>query len=134
VVINTGLQGRYQIIGLDPKIIADVAHNPAGLNALLNKISNENFEKLHVVFGAVKGKDLDHVVTLLPTAALYYLCEPDSPRKLAIGDLVRSFDEYVLSYATFKSTSEALQQAKIEANRGDLILITGSTFIVAEIL
>jgi folylpolyglutamate synthase/dihydropteroate synthase len=51
---------------LNLKGIADVAHNPAGLNALINKISKgKKFEKLHVVFGAVKGKDLDHVTFYL---------------------------------------------------------------------
>jgi dihydrofolate synthase/folylpolyglutamate synthase len=134
VIANTGLQGRYQTIGLKPKIIADVAHNPAGLKALINKINQESFSKLHIVFGAVKGKALERVVALLPNNAEYYLCEPDSPRKLSIEDLVHSFNEYGLKNTAYKSPDEALQTARIKANEEDLILITGSTFIVAEIL
>lgn len=134
VVVNTGLQGRYQTIGLKPKIIADVAHNPAGIKAIINKINKECFIKLHVVFGAVKGKALKDVIALLPNDAEYYLCEPDSARKLSVEDLVDSFTAYGIKHTAYKSPKEALCMAQINATEQDLILITGSTFIVAEIL
>ncbi len=133
-VENTGLQGRYQTIGKQPKILADVAHNPAGIHSLFTKIKEEDYENLHVVFGAVKGKSLNNVLNYLPNDASYYLCEPDSHRRLPVHELSTKFNEFDLRTTLHKTVTEALAAAKKQAGSKDLIVVTGSTFVVAEIL
>lgn len=134
VVKNTGLLGRYQIIQENPKVIADVAHNPAGISALFRKLNQESYESLHVVFGAVKGKAIEDVLNLLPKDAIYYLCEPDSPRKLDIDVLEQRFKTAGFNTRLSNSVSGALKIAESTASKKDLIVVTGSTFVVAEIL
>lgn len=131
---NTSLQGRYQILQENPKIIADVAHNPAGIKALMRRIENEFYIDLHIVFGMVKGKSLETILPLLPKSAKYYLCEPDSPRKLEVVKLKKEFDTMGLINEVFDSPKNALKRAKQVTGENDLIVIGGSTFIVAEIL
>jgi len=132
--LNTGFQGRFQVISDQPRIIVDVAHNPAGIKLLFKRIDQESFNQLHIVFGMVKGKSIAKVLTLLPTNAYFYLCEPNSERKLPVDVLVKAFDKFNYHNQDYRTTAEALQAAKNNAGKEDLILVTGSNFIVAEIL
>ncbi len=54
---TTGLQGRWQILGREPLVIADTGHNEAGIQSVFHQLNQYKFNKLHVVFGMVKEKD-----------------------------------------------------------------------------
>lgn len=134
VVDNTGLQGRWQILGKEPKIVCDTAHNKEGLTYVLNQIKNEEYQNLHVVFGVVNDKDLELIIPLLPKKAIYYFCKPDVQRGLNEEILKSYFEKHQLFGASFKTVGEALTSAKSNAKKNDLIYIGGSTFVVAEII
>ena len=133
IVVNTGLKGRYQEIGLSPKIIADVSHNPDGLEILFNQISQESFTKLHIVLGVVADKDLDVALPFFPKEAVYYFCQANIPRAMPVKELAIAATARGLNGTVYSTVSDALQAAKAAAKFDDLILITGSTFVVAEV-
>ena len=56
VISNTGIQGRWQILGNNPLTIADVAHNQEGLDYVIPQIKSQPYNKLHLVLGFVKDK------------------------------------------------------------------------------
>ena len=66
VAKNTGLKGRWQILGEDPKIICDTAHNKEGLTYVMKQLESEKYKRLHIVFGVVSDKDLHSIMPLLP--------------------------------------------------------------------
>lgn len=134
VVSNTGLQGRWQIIGSEPKIICDTAHNKEGLTYTMQQLKTEYFNKLHIVFGVVNDKDLESIIPLLPAAADYYFCKPDVDRGLDAELLRNYFQKFQLFGNAYSSVNEALTAAKSKAHTDDLIYIGGSTFVVAEII
>ena len=134
VVKNTGLQGRWQQLGENPKIICDTAHNAHGLKIVLNQLKKERYEKLHIVLGVVNDKNLEKILPLFPKKAKYYFCKPDIPRGLDAEILKEKAAEYSLSGETYHSVSNAYQTAKQNASENDLIYVGGSTFVVAEIL
>ena len=134
VVGNTGLQGRWQILGHNPKVVCDTAHNKEGLTYVMEQIKKETFNKLHIVFGVVNDKDLDTIIPLLPKEASYYFCQPNVQRGLNAKILMTAFKKNQLLGESYKSVSEALTIAKSNANKYDLIYIGGSTFVVAEII
>ena len=134
VTKNTGLQGRWQVLGYKPKIVCDTAHNKEGLTYIMQQLKTEKFNKLHVVFGVVNDKDLSSIMNLLPMNALYYLCKPDVQRGLAVEELKELFKENQLIYQSYESVKEALNNAKLNASKEDLIYVGGSTFVVAEII
>lgn len=134
VIENTGLQGRWQQLGENPKIICDTAHNSHGLKIVLNQIQNEHFSTLHIVLGVVNDKDLDEILPLFPKKAIYYYCKPNIPRGLEAKILKEKAIEFQLYGETFHSVSEAYKKAKEMANTNDFIYVGGSTFVVAEIL
>lgn len=131
---NTGLLGRWQILGTQPKIIADTGHNKEGLELVLDQLQTETFEQLHIVFGAVSDKDLDSVLPLFPKDAMYYFCKPDLPRGMDVEILTSKAAEYDFKGNSYKSVADAFEAAKRNASPEDLIYIGGSTFVVAEVL
>ncbi|WP_179339998.1 bifunctional folylpolyglutamate synthase/dihydrofolate synthase [Winogradskyella ludwigii] len=134
VVSNTGLKGRWQVLQEQPKIICDTAHNREGLVYVMQQLKEEVFQTLHIVFGVVNDKDLDSIIPLLPTDALYYFCKPDVQRGLNAEILQKTFEENGLKGEVSNSVKLALSVAKSNANETDLIYIGGSTFVVAEII
>ena len=130
---NTGLQGRWQQLGENPKIICDTAHNKHGLAIVMNQIQKETFEDLHIVLGVVNDKDLDSILPLFPKKAHYYFCRPDSSRGLATEILQQSAKKYDLTGEKYSSVGEAFSTAKRNASQNDFIYIGGSTFVVAEL-
>ena len=130
---NTGLQGRWQQLGENPKIICDTAHNKHGLAIVMKQIQKETFDNLHIVLGVVNDKDLDSILPLFPKKAHYYFCRPDSSRGLATETLQEAAMKYELTGEKYCSVEEAFSTAKKNASQNDFIYIGGSTFVVAEL-
>jgi dihydrofolate synthase/folylpolyglutamate synthase len=133
VVKNTGLQGRWQQLGENPKIICDTAHNKHGLTVVMNQIQKETFENLHIVLGVVNDKDLDSILPLFPKKAHYYFCRPDSSRGLSTEILQKAAEKYNLKGKRYDSVEAAFIEAKKNAGKNDFIYVGGSTFVVAEL-
>lgn len=134
VTQNTGLLGRWQIIGNNPLIVCDTGHNEAGIGMVVEQIRNTAWKNLHMVFGVVNDKDIDHILALLPQEAHYYFTKASIPRALNEEVLQEKATYFGLKGATFKTVKEALQKAIDSADQHDMIFIGGSTFIVADIL
>lgn len=134
VISNTHLQGRWQQLGENPKIICDTAHNSHGLKIVLNQLKNESYDNLHIVLGIVNDKNLDEILPLFPKNAKYYFCKPNIPRGLDAGILKKTAEEFNLKGETYHSVSNAYESARENAEPNDLIYVGGSTFVVAEIL
>lgn len=134
VIKNTGLQGRWQQLGENPKIICDTAHNKNGLEIVMKQIQKEKFDTLHIVLGVVNDKDLDEVLPLFPKNAIYYFCKPNIPRGLDTQILKEKAIDFGLKGEVFNSVSESYKKALQSASKSDFIYIGGSTFVVAEIL
>lgn len=134
VVKNTGLQGRWQQLGANPKIICDTAHNEHGLKIAINQLKKEKFAQLHIVLGMVNDKNLNDVLPIFPKKAKYYFCKPIISRGLDALVLQKKASEIGLEGEIYNSVSEAYAGAKHHANSDDFIYVGGSTFVVAEIL
>lgn len=134
VIKNTGLQGRYQILREEPKVICDTAHNKEGLQLVLQQIQSEKYAKLHIVLGVVNDKDLQTVLPLFPKKAAYYFCKPDVPRGLNASILAAEAEKFELTGAVYSSVLDSYMAALQNASRQDLIYIGGSTFTVAEVV
>lgn len=126
--------GRWEKLSFNPTIIADSAHNQAGLMKVFEKLETMEFEKLHLVLGFVNDKKLDKVFELLPTSAKYYFAKANIPRGLPSKELKKEALKYGLQGKAYVSVRNAFAAAKRAAKEKDLIYIGGSIFVVAEIL
>ena len=127
------MQGRWQQLGENPKIICDTAHNKHGLAVVMNQIQKEKFENLHIVLGVVNDKDLDAILPLFPRKATYYFCKPDSARGLDTEILKEAAEKHDLIGEKYESVELAFAEAKKNASQNDFIYVGGSTFVVAEL-
>jgi dihydrofolate synthase/folylpolyglutamate synthase len=134
VVLNTGLQGRWQKLSTKPLTICDTGHNKEGLEYVLDQIKRIPKSALHIVLGFVNDKDLGSVLPLFPTEALYYFTKASVPRALNEVILKSEASKYGLSGDSFPDVATALDSARNNAKQSDLIFIGGSTFIVAEVV
>lgn len=132
VVKLTGIRGRWEILQKKPLVVADIAHNASGIKEVLKQVKNTGYKDLRIVLGVVSDKEISHVLKLLPKKATYYFCNAKIPRALPSDILLETGRKYRLKGKAYESVKNALNQAKKESTNKDLILITGSAFVVAE--
>lgn len=129
----TGLHGRWEVIHRRPYTVLDVAHNEDGIKQLTGQLEHCNFQKLHLVIGMVKDKDIATVLSLLPKYAHYYFTKAQIPRALPEDELAKKAGEFGLNGHTFPTIPAAVQQAINQAHEEDMILVCGSVFVVGEV-
>ena len=129
----TGLRGRWQQIGSSPMVVCDTGHNPEGIAAVLEQVARTPHRKLWWVFGVVGDKDPSLVLELLPADAYYFFCQAPIPRAMNAHELYETASEHGLIGRVVADVNEALRQARGSAAPEDLILIGGSTYVVAEV-
>jgi dihydrofolate synthase/folylpolyglutamate synthase len=134
VVYNTGLQGRWQQLLDKPKVICDTAHNKDGLEIVMEQLSEESYNKLHVVIGMVNDKNVEAALRFFPKDAKYYFCQPDIPRALDAKELAVIAKSIGFNGDVHLSVRDAYAKALESSNIDDFIYIGGSTFVVAEVV
>lgn len=130
---QTGLQGRWQVIQKEPTVLLDVAHNPDGIRQLTDQLKKINYNKLHMIIGMVKDKDISTVLSLLPKDALYYFTKAQIPRALDEKSLQTQAQIHHLQGDCYQNVNEALSAARKHASGDDLIIVCGSVFVVGEV-
>jgi len=133
VVDLTGIKGRWQILGENPKIICDTGHNRAAMEYIVQELQAIKQGRLHMVLGFVNDKDINSMLEILPQDAWYYFCSAKVPRSLAAEDLCKLADTFGLRGQVIIDTNNALASARKAAHKQDLIFVGGSTFVVAEL-
>lgn len=133
VVSTTGLKGRFQVLRRSPVVIADTAHNQAGLRALFAGVQGYSHATQRVVLGLVADKDRTSVLAALPPQAVYYFCQAQTPRSLPAETLRVEAEQAGLTGTAYADVNTALATALQQATPDDLILITGSNYIIAEL-
>ena len=131
---NTGLLGRWQVIGNNPLVVCDTGHNEDGIRAVVSQISNTAYKSLHIVFGTVADKDPGMVLQLLPKDANYYFVKAGIERALDEKKLKEISTRFGLKGEAWQSVNEGFKAALRSADKRDMVFVGGSTFVVAEIL
>lgn len=133
IVSNTGLKGRWQILGENPFIVCDTGHNEDGIRLIVEQINELDFERLFMVIGMVNDKDISKVLSILPKNAWYIFCQATIPRAMDAEELAKKAFEAGLKGEIIRDVNLAIEKAENLASKEDLIFIGGSTFVVAEI-
>jgi dihydrofolate synthase/folylpolyglutamate synthase len=101
---------------------------------IVGQIKNTAYKNLHIVFGMVADKDIEHVLQLLPCEADYYFTRAALPRALDEKILAQKASLLGLNGRSYPSVTEAFTAAVNNAHKNDLVFVGGSNFVVAEIL
>lgn len=130
----TGLMGRWQKVGSCPTVICDTGHNVGGISYIVEQLSVQKFDKLHIVMGMVNDKDISGVLALLPKSASYYFTRASVQRALPAEQVKGLAEKFGLRGNSYPDVCTALTAAKAMATDKDLIFVGGSSFIVADLL
>lgn len=123
--------GRLEIAALEPSVILDGAHNPAGAAALAEAMRESfRWERLHLVLAVSANKDLAGICApLAPLADEAYVARNDSVRSADPDAVAAALGRPA---ARFGSVADALAAARAAADPADVVLVTGSLFTVAD--
>ena len=130
--------GRLQLIGKEPIVYVDSAHNPHGAEALAQAVTESfDFSELALVTGMMAEKDAKGVLSeLLPIADALFLSPVDSPRSMDVEELYQlagAIDREGPTEVT-ESLVEALDAARswAEQAEGRAVLVAGSVMLAGE--
>ena len=133
---RTTLQGRMEQIWSEPRILIDGAHNAISIQALIRALgAHIAYDSLVMIFGC--GQDKDYVGMLNQVALgadkVIFTRAKSNPRAMETEDLLNRFADLSGKMAqSAPNLSGALKLAARAVSREDLIVVTGSFYLVGE--
>jgi len=140
-IIRRGLKhviwpGRFDIVSRHPTVILDCAHNELSIEALLDTLSMEFGSEIRprLVFGCLEDKNWARMAELLaPRVRDVILTKVKPKRPLDPERLLPCFAP-VVATRVIREPWQAVEQMMAEsAGSDDIILVTGSVYLVGEI-
>lgn len=123
--------GRLDLVGTDPTVILDAAHNPHGAEHLAAAMrSTFAFDELVLVLGILEDKDVDGVIRpLAEIATRIIVTESDSPRAIPAWDLGERVREVLGEETASAKRVEVIDrwQDAIDLARQDAVALAART-------
>lgn len=140
-VVEAGLRqvhwdGRFQVLSRNPVVVVDGAHNAHSAQRLRETVQEYlSPARVLLVFGCSADKELTAMAReLAPIASEVVACASRHPRSVSPSHIRGAFDEAGARAMSGGSVDDALELALASASANDLVLATGSLFVVAEAL
>ncbi len=128
------IPGRMEVVSRRPLVILDGAHNPAGAQAAAATLAEEfgAVRRRILVVGMLSGRDPAEMLrALAPTDVnAVVACSPPSPRAVAAAEVAEAAVAMGLPAVTAGTVPEAVGVATGMAGADDLVLVTGSLYVV----
>ena len=125
---------RVELIDTAPYTIIDVGHNPASMGALKEALQQLlGGRRLILVFGMLATKDYRTVAAMIaPLADTIVTTTPDNPHALAADLLAAEVRRHAATVLVVPDRREAVERARMLAGPDDVLVITGSFYLVGE--
>jgi dihydrofolate synthase/folylpolyglutamate synthase len=126
--------GRFQMVSKRPAVVLDGAHDEVGARALAKTVQTIfPGRRVVLVLGVGRDKDADAIVReLCPLADRVIATASSSPRALDADELQRVAFHRSDHTSAYAPVSLAIREALSDAKRDDVVLITGSLYVVGE--
>jgi dihydrofolate synthase/folylpolyglutamate synthase len=136
---ETGWPGRFQVIAARagwPEIVIDVAHNPAGAWALRSALSGQYEDRsLIFVFGAMRDKAISEMAEILfPLAERVIATRPENPRAASPEEIRQAATRTGVEIELIEDVERAVERARTLALPGTVVVVTGSIYLVGEVM
>jgi dihydrofolate synthase/folylpolyglutamate synthase len=128
------IRGRMEIVSKEPLVLVDAAHNPLGIKALVDSLDIFGERRIICVFSCMKDKDVQEMLRALgeKCSEFFVAKTAGNERAAEVEELEEIASEYGRVYA-LKSVSDAVKAALLKAKKEDLVLITGSIYMMEEV-
>lgn len=126
--------GRLEVMNKKPLIVIDGAHNIQGISKLKTNIEKYfKYKKLYLLLGILADKEVEKMVKVItPDAYKVYALTPLSTRAENASELKKVIDKYNDNCIAYESYEEALKSAVTEADDDDMILVSGSLYMIGD--
>ena len=127
---------RFEVVGKDPLILFDGAHNPQGIEQAVRSIDHYfRGEKVYLLTGVLRDKDYTGIAAMLATVAdRAFTLTPDSPRALGAEEYADVLNAAGVSAQAFDSVESAFRAAKEAADKdGRPLVCLGSLYVYASL-
>jgi dihydrofolate synthase/folylpolyglutamate synthase len=136
---ETRWPGRFQVIAARPgwpEVVIDVAHNPAGAWALRSALSEQYEDRpLIFVFGAMRDKAISEMAEILfPLAERVIATRPENPRAASAEEIQQAAARTGVEVVAVEDVQHAVELARSLAQAGTVVVITGSIYLVGEVM
>ncbi len=136
---ETRWPGRFQVIARHagwPEIVLDVAHNPAGAWALRSALSERYDDRpLIFIFGAMRDKAISEMTEILfPLAERVIATRPENPRSASADEIQQAGGRTGAKIEPVAEVAAALDRARQAAGPQAVIVVTGSIYLVGEVM
>jgi dihydrofolate synthase/folylpolyglutamate synthase len=133
-IATTTLPGRMQIARTNPTLLLDGAHNAIAAEALRAELCKMKYDQLVLVIGMVGGHEPAGVVNVLaPLASKVFATQPDWHKSIPVQEMAEAVRATNPNVETVTPPLEATRKALSEAGPNDLVLVTGSFYLVGEV-
>jgi len=133
--INSGLTGRFEKISDSPKIVTDISHNLQGIKNIKSNLEYFKFRKLFVIFSMMKDKHYQECINEIGKLdAEIILTRAEYSRAASAEELFISVIKNKRKFKLMGDVFDALKYTLDKAGKNDLVLITGSFFLVSDAL
>jgi dihydrofolate synthase/folylpolyglutamate synthase len=127
--------GRLQWLPGTPPLLLDGAHNPAGVDALVRYLHDRAGPAPLMLFGAMREKALDAMLPrLLPCVDAVIVTRPAVERAADPIELARQIEALGRTVEVVPDVGEALARARERAGAEQFVLVTGSLYLVGDVL
>lgn len=126
--------GRLEVMNKEPLIVIDGAHNIQGIKMLKKNVSRYfEYNRMFLLLGILADKQVEDMVSeITPEAYKVYTLTPHSDRAELALELKNEVDKYNSNCIAMENYKEALEAALLEATSEDIILISGSLYMVGD--
>jgi dihydrofolate synthase/folylpolyglutamate synthase len=127
--------GRLDWIQVDQgALLLDAAHNPAGAQSLASYLSEVHPERLPLVYGAVKDKDIDGMLhALLPVSSRLIATQAATSRAATAAD-VAARARAIAPAMPIEEISDSVAAARAALHDSSRAVVAGSIFLIGEII
>jgi dihydrofolate synthase/folylpolyglutamate synthase len=117
-------------------MVIDVAHNPAGAWALRAGLSERYEDRpLIFVFGAMRDKAISEMTEILfPLAERVIATRPENPRAASPKEIQQAAARTGVEIEAVEDVHHAVERARALAKAGTVVVITGSIYLVGEVM
>lgn len=127
-------KGRLEILSKNPLVVIDGAHNIEGIKMLRNNIEKYfKYNNVYLLLGILADKQVEEMIKeITPIAHKIYALTPHSDRAELNTELKNEILKYNKNTVALDNYEEAIKSALNEANNDDLILISGSLYMIGD--
>jgi dihydrofolate synthase/folylpolyglutamate synthase len=126
--------GRLEVVGREPLLLLDGAHNVQGKTALGRALDEEfpDARSLVAVVGVLDGHDPGELLDALGSDRLRLVvaCPAPSPRTLGSDLVAAAARQRGIDAVEAPSVAQAVEAAQADAGPEECILVTGSLYVV----